>query len=143
MGQIAFLLIGSESVRQRWFVMAGLGALLAAAGGFLILDAQDGQTLLPNGVLGFVFLLEGLFAILTALAGQVGVSRTISTLKAAGLIVIGCLIIRYPDANTYIVTILFSAAFAVDGATRIGTASIVRFRNWRLVVAWGIFELLL
>ncbi|OYX68732.1 MAG: protease [Rhizobiales bacterium 32-66-11] len=143
MGQIAFLLIGSESIRQRWFVMAGLGALLAAAGVFLVLDAQDGETLLPNGVLGFVFLLEGLFAILTALAGQVGVSRAISALKAGGLIIIGGLIIQYPDTNTYIVTILFSAAFAVDGATRIGTASIVRFRNWRLVVAWGIFELML
>ncbi|MFG1462232.1 protease [Xanthobacter sp. DSM 24535] len=143
MGQIAFLLIGSESMRQRWFVMAGVGALLMACGLFLMVDAMDGVTLLSNGLLGFVFLLEGVFAIFATLTGRSGVSRIISALKAAVLIGLAYLIIQFPDANIYIVTVLFSAAFVFDGATRIATASIVRFRGWRVVIAWGAFEILL
>ena len=143
MGQLAFLLIGSDSLRQRWFVVAGAGAAMIALGLIILVDGMDGVTLYATNTFGLIFLLQGLFILFMVAFAGINVRPFLTVVRAVALIILACLILDFPINNEIAVTLLFGLAFIVDGGLRIATATIVRFPRWRAVVAWGVLELVL
>ena len=73
MGQLAFLLIGSDSLRRRWYVVAALGAVLTIAGALIFLDAADGVTLFATELLSNATVAVLMTPIAVALAESLGV----------------------------------------------------------------------
>ncbi len=140
MGQLAFLLIGSESLRRRWFVMAALGAALVILGVLIICDAMDGVTVVTTQVFGLVFLLQGIFALLSLLTYSPDIGRYLSLARGLMLIIIACLILDFPWRNNLAVTALFAFAFILDGVLRILTANALRYSAWKAVVAFALCE---
>lgn len=139
-GQLAFLLIGSDSLRRRWYVIAALGALLAAAGAANFIDAADGVTLFATQAFGIIFVIQGAIAF-SSMAG--GMNSPLTLLRACLLLLFAALILDFPVRNELAVTTLFAIAFVVDGVLRILTANALRYDAWKSVVAFGVLEFIL
>lgn len=137
MGRLAFLLIGSDSLRRRWFVICGLGAILMAIGLVVILDAADGITLVATQAFGIVFVIQALVALFSLASGA---GNALTGLRAVILLIFGALILDFPVRNNLAVTSLFAAAFILDGLLRILTANALRYAQWRSVVIFGLCE---
>ncbi|MCR5856217.1 hypothetical protein [Mesorhizobium sp. J428] len=141
--KLAFLLVGPEAFRARWYVLAILGGLFMALAALLAIDAVDGVTAVTQETMGGVFVVNGVLTLLGVLGGGAeGRLRNLALAKAAGLIVLGCLILGFPFKTDIALVVLFSLTFALDGLGRIATANLVRFSGWRTTVAIGIAELL-
>lgn len=139
-GRLAFLLIGSDSLRRRWFVMAALGALLIAIGIVVIFDAADGITFVATQAFGLVFIIQAVIAF-ASVAGASG--NLLTVVRGLVLILFAALILDFPVRNNLAVTSLFAAAFIIDGVLRILTANALRYSAWKSVVAFGITEFIL
>lgn len=143
MVKLAFLLVGARALRDRWWVLTLLAATLFFVASLIFLDAMDGTMSVATQVFGAVFVFEGLLGLLTAFAFSGTRSRVLAVGRAIALIFIGTFILDYPSRNGMALSLLFGSAFLVDGAARIVTAAVVRFRLWRSTVAVGVVELFL
>ncbi|GAB4069433.1 protease [Ancylobacter sonchi] len=141
--KIAFLFVGADAFRARWYVLPVLGAVLLVLASLLALDASDGVTLVTKEAMGAVFILNGLLALYVFVALPREGSRYLSFLKATALIVLGSLILDFPLETRITIAWLFGFAFAVDGVGRIATATVLRFPGWQVLAACGVVELLL
>lgn len=130
-------------MRDRWWVLTCLAGALFFVAFLILLDAMDGTMSVATQVFGGIFLFEGLLGLLTAFAFSGTRSRVLALARAGALIFFGTFILDYPSRNGMALSLLFGAAFLVDGAARIVTAAVVRFRLWRSTVAVGAIELLL
>lgn len=136
-GQLAFLLIGSDSLRRRWYVVAALGAVLTLIGMIIFVDAADGVTLFATQAFGVIFVIQAALAF-SSVAG--GVKSWLTLIRALVLLLFAALILDFPVRNDLAVTSLFAAAFIVDGILRILTANALRYAAWKSVVAFGLLE---
>ncbi|MFG1346425.1 protease [Xanthobacter autotrophicus DSM 431] len=143
MVQLAFLLVGARALRDRWWVLCALALVLIAIAFLILADAMDGTMSVATQVFGVVFVLEGALGVWAVLAARGAGSRTLALVRALSLIGLGIFIFDYPARNGLALSLLFGAAFLIDGVTRIATAAVVRFRLWRATVAVGVVELLL
>ncbi|MBN8915252.1 MAG: protease [Rhizobiales bacterium] len=143
MVKLAFLLVGARALRDRWWVLTLLAAALFLVASLILIDAMDGTMSVATQVFGGVFVFEGLLGLLTAFAFSGARSRVLALGRAAALIFLGTFILDYPSRNGMALSLLFGAAFLVDGTARIVTAAVVRFRLWRATVTVGVVELFL
>ncbi len=143
MVKLAFLLVGARALRDRWWVLTLLSAALFFVATLILLDAMDGTMSVATQVFGGVFLFEGLLGLVTAFAFTGARSKVLALGRAAALIFFGMFILDYPSRNGMALSLLFGAAFFVDGVARIVTSAVVRFRLWRSTVAVGVIELFL
>ncbi|WP_428028884.1 HdeD family acid-resistance protein [Ancylobacter sp.] len=139
--KLAFLLIGAESFRARWYVIAVLGGVFVTLAVLLAIDASDGVTVATQEALGLIFVINGLLALLVFLGRTGGAIRYLLFLKAAALLLVGILIIQPPVSTEWALAGLFGLAFILDGLCRIATALVVRFAGWRTMIAIGAIEL--
>lgn len=142
MVKLVLLLLGSDAIRGRWPILAGLGSagiLLAAA---IITDAADGVMVVTTETFGSILVLDGVIGLSLA-AGPRTPSSRLHLLRSVGLIALGLLIIDLPWHNDIANSVLFGLAFLADGATRIATAAVIRFRRWRWVAGGGALEIAL
>lgn len=139
--KLCFLLIGAPSFRARWYVIAILGGVFVTLATLLAIDASDGVTLVTREALGFVFIVNGLAALLVLLGRMRGAARSLLFLKAAGLMLLGVLIIQPPVSTEWALALLFGLAFALDGIGRIATGLVVRFSGWRTMALIGALEI--
>lgn len=143
MGQLAFLLVGSDSLRRRWMVVAGIGVLLVLLGLIIFGEAAEGITLAAIDAFGFVILFQGVLTFFTALAAGAALGLYINLARSILLVVLACLILDFPWRNELAVTVLFGLAFLVDGILRIGSAYVLRYSGWRTMLVWGVVQLVL
>lgn len=143
MGQLAFLLVGSDSLRRRWMVVAGVGALLMVLSLVIFGEAAEGVTVAAIDTFGFVILFQGLMTLFTGLAAGTAIGVYINLARAVLLVILACLILDFPWRNDLAVAILFGLAFLVDGILRIGSAYVLRYSGWRTMVGWGVVQLVL
>ncbi|MDR6954043.1 uncharacterized membrane protein HdeD (DUF308 family) [Ancylobacter sp. 3268] len=141
--KIAFLLVGADAFRARWYVLPALGIVLFVLASLLALDASDGITLVTKEAMGAVFVVNGLLALYVFAALPREGSRYITLIKAAALVLLGALILDFPIETRIAIAWLFGLAFAIDGLGRIATAVVVRFSGWPVLAASGVVELLL
>lgn len=143
MVQLAFILVGAKALRERWWVLSALAASLIGVAVLILLDAMDGTMSVATQVFGAVFVFEGLLGFVTAFALHGVKSRSLALFRAFALVFVGLFILDYPSGNGMALSLLFGAAFLLDGVARIVTAVVVRFRLWRATVAVGVMELIL
>lgn len=143
MGQLAFLLIGSDSLRRRWYAMAALGGFFVILGLLIIFDAADGVTVVTTDVFGAVFVVQGILALATAISDTDKVGRALTIMRGVFLLIIAGFIFDTPLKNHWAIAILFALAFVIDGVLRILTANALRYSAWKAVVAFGLFEFVL
>src|SRR5262245_1510101 len=141
MFRLALLLIGARSVRRRWAVLPVIGALWMALGALLVADVSaDGKLGVAFGIVSVLLVLGGLGALAGALAAG-GAART-GAWRGLALVVLGVLLLR-PFDHGLPDSLLFGAAFLLDGGLRVASAWVVRFTGWRWALVAGAFELLL
>jgi hypothetical protein len=140
--RLAMLLVGARVLRHKWRTLAALGILWMALGLAIMADASDGLSVVTVEAFAILLLFEGFLALglFTLAPHRRGYTVLI---KAVALVVLGCMILDFPVRVDIENSLLFGLAFLIDGATRIATASIVRFPKWQVVAAGGALELCL
>jgi uncharacterized membrane protein HdeD (DUF308 family) len=141
--QLVFLLVGSDSLRRRWFVAAGLAVVLLTLGLAVLADASAWLTRICSVLLGLVFLLHGALVLLAAMGGGLAQAGRIDLLRGLALMVLAVLILGAPVGGSLAAALLLACGFAVDGGLRIFGGLLIRFQAWRGVVFWGAAEILL
>ncbi|MBX6744422.1 MAG: protease [Acetobacteraceae bacterium] len=138
--RLVLLLLGASRLRDRWPFLLGFGLLGITLALAIIADAVDGVTVVATRTFGWILLIDGLAALAAGLVGRNRTSR-FDMVRALCLIVLGLLILDFPWKNDLANSLLFGLAFLIDGAARVVTAAVLRFRGWALVVAGGAVEL--
>ncbi|KJK25655.1 hypothetical protein UB46_03065 [Burkholderiaceae bacterium 16] len=140
MVRLIILLIGAQAFRARWKALMALGAACLLAGAASVLGITDWYLFDLIDVFGVIFLIEGLVALIE-IARQPGRYGGAIALHAVAMLVLGFLAIDIPWDNNIASTVLFGAAFLVDGLLRIAAALVIRFRAWGGSLAMGVAEL--
>ncbi|MFG1295085.1 HdeD family acid-resistance protein [Xanthobacter variabilis] len=143
MVQLAFILVGAQALRRRWWGLLIVALALFALALVILADLVDGTVSLATNLFGYVFLFEGLLGLLIGIASPSPTGRLFTILRSLVLMVLGGLIIDLPLHNEMAVAILFGLAFAVDGVARIVSSVMVRFPRWRTMAAIGAAEIVL
>ncbi len=141
MVRLLLLLLGSEVVRRRWRLLAVLGALWVALGVFVMVDALDGRTVIRPHYFGYFLLFEGVLALVVATAAVS--RRSFRFAQAAILLVPAAVIIVQPPHSNFVIAMVLGTVLLLDGALRIASAHLVRFRGWKSSVAAGVVEIVL
>jgi uncharacterized membrane protein HdeD (DUF308 family) len=140
--RLAALLLGTPALRAQWPLLLGVGLIGIALAAAIVGDAADGVTVVATEAFGWIFVVDGLSAVAVVAAQDTrSGSRRLDLARALGLIVLGLLILDLPWENDIANSVLFGLAFLIDGAARIATALVVRFRGWALVASGGVAEL--
>jgi len=138
--KLVLLLLGSDTIRGRWSVVAACGGAAMFLAATILADAADGVVAVTTETFGYILVFDGA-AGLALVLGPRTASNRLHLLRSLGLLVLGLLIIDMPWRNDIANSLLFGLAFLADGITRIASAAVVRFRRWRWVMAGGIAEL--
>lgn len=142
MVRLAMLLMGADSIRQRWWLLCLYGLLGIALAVWLVLDASDGVLFYAVSALGLFLVLQGLAALLRA-TGKPPRVRQLLYLRGLVLLLLGVMIaLPLKLDNGLPDRVLFATAFLADGALRVASAWVVRFHYWHIAVAAGLAELL-
>jgi len=141
MVRLSMLLLGADSVRQRWWWLCLIGLLWICLAAWLVFDASDGELFVAVEALGLLLVLQGVGALLRA-TGKPPRVRSLLYLRGLILFLLGVMIVMplrldhgLPDR------VLFATAFLADGCLRAASAWVVRFPQWRVAVAAGLAEL--
>jgi uncharacterized membrane protein HdeD (DUF308 family) len=140
--RLAMLLVGARVLRRKWLTLALLGALWMALGLGIMLDASGDLGIVTVEALAILLVFEGCVALALFTLAPHRRGYTV-LIKAAALLVLGCMILDFPVHVDVETSLLFGLAFAIDGALRVVTASIVRFPKWQWIAAGGVLELCL
>ena len=138
--RLAMLLVGARVLRRKWRALVVLGALWIALGLAIMVDASNGLDVVAVETLAILLLFEGFLALALFTLAPHRRGYTV-LIKAVALLVLGCMILDFPFRVDIENSLLFGLAFLIDGASRIATASVVRFPKWQLVAAGGALEL--
>jgi uncharacterized membrane protein HdeD (DUF308 family) len=140
--RLALLLLGPEVVRRQWRGLAVFGASWGALGIAACIDGFDGVTYFPLRTFAGLLLLDGLVALLLA-PGGTGMQKRLRVVRGVALVVLSALILDTGGTGAFLLAMLFGLAFVLDGALRLATVLIVRFRAWPAAAAGAVGELLL
>ncbi|QFU15337.1 HdeD family acid-resistance protein [Microvirga thermotolerans] len=138
--RLAIILMGFETMRRQWRLLAVLAGAWLALGLAIMLDAADGVTVVVTETFGYLLVAEGL----TALVVTAGLGRRRGRFflaRALVMLTLGLLIVDLPWRNDIANSLLFGIAFLLDGAIRLIAASFVRYPRWRTVAAVALVEI--
>lgn len=140
MMRLAFLLLGARALQPQWRILALAGGLWLLLGIVMLLDLSDGRMSVVTDSLGVLLVIEGLVEVGAALA--LGLRRhCIGLLRGAGFFLAGFLVADIAWDNNIGSTLLFGAAFLLDGLLRIASAAVVHGPRWRTGLLAGIAEI--
>ena len=138
--RLILLLLGAPAVRSRWPWLLGFGLLCIGIALAVIGDAADGVTVVVAEAFAWILVFDGLSTLPVGEDAH-GRAHRLHLIRGIGLIALGLLILDLPWHNDLANSVLFGLAFLIDGAARIATALVVRFRGWVWVVAGGAVEI--
>lgn len=141
MFHLAFILIGADAFRGKWYIVAGLGIALMLLGLGIILLPPDEGSHIAHMLLGSIFLVNSL---LVALSGATARDRSPlrAFLKSTGLGVTGVLVLLSAFWTPVALAVALGVALVIDGAFRIASTLVILFPGWRFVMLIGVIELL-
>ena len=139
--RLVLLLLGADFIRERWRLLAIIGAVWGLLGLALFIDALDGVVYFPIHIFGYLLIIEALVTLVATTSNR-GAQTVLRKGRGVIFFVLGLLIIDPHRASSFILAMLFGIVFAIDGILRIASAQVVRFTGWRLSMALGLFELL-
>lgn len=139
--RLALLLLGPDFIRARWPVLALLGALWAALGAAVFIDALDGDVYFPVHLFGYLLILEALVT-LVATTSHLGTQTVLRKSRGALFLIIGLLMVSPYRGAEFALALLFGLIIGVDGLLRVGAAWVVRFPGWVASLLMGLLELI-
>jgi uncharacterized membrane protein HdeD (DUF308 family) len=142
MVKLILILLGVDYLRNRWRSLMVAGWLLLIVGIGVFIDALDGALGFPIALVGWLLIVEGFATLSVAWAG-VGGQRRLRYAKGITFIVAAVLILEGSHHGHFILSILIGAVFLSDGALQAASALVVRYRRWRVALAFAIFEIAL
>jgi uncharacterized membrane protein HdeD (DUF308 family) len=131
-----------HAARQRWWLFLLLGAVLVLVGLFA-LSAPAFFTDLVVIYFGCLFLVEGVFQVISAFATRIGGGFFIHLLVGALDAVVGLLLLARPGAGALVLTLLLAVSFLVGGLVRAGLAVGLQHPGWGLAVLSGLLGVVL
>ena len=140
--RLVLLLLGAEATRRRWRSMCIVGVLWLATGLAIIGDDTDGVTVIATQSFAYFLIAEGLLALFLTIGAR-GYRSRFFLARAVALLVLGLLIVESPWRNHLTNSILFGAAFLIDGIFRAAASIVLRFPRWRVMLAGAGLELVL
>lgn len=140
--KLAFLLIGPDAFKARWYALAGAGAFLLALAAALMTGLSPALTIATYLALGLGFLGSGLLMAVVALASA-GPRRWLALTRPMMSILAGLLILGTAFETGWLLSTAFAIAFILDGAFRILMTLLTRFTGWVTSIACGVAELVL
>jgi uncharacterized membrane protein HdeD (DUF308 family) len=138
--RLALLLLGPEFIRARWHVLALIGALWAALGVGIFVDALDGDVYFPVHVFGYLLILEALVTLI-ATTSNLGTQTVLRKSRGALFLIVGLLMVSPYRSASFILALLFGLSIGVDGLLRTSAAWVVRFPGWQASLLMGLLEL--
>lgn len=142
MVQLVMILLGVDYLRNRWRGLLIAGWLGVLAGLIIFIDALDNAIYFPLHPFAFLLLLEGLATLMVAHTG-IGGQRTLRYVKGGAFSLAAILILSGHHHGHFILSMIFGILFLADGLLQIVTAGVVRYKNWKFVVAGGVIEIML
>lgn len=142
MVQLVMILLGVDYLRNRWRGLMIAGWLGVLAGLIIFIDALDNAIYFPLHPFAFLLLLEGLATLMVAHTG-IGGQRTLRYVKGGAFSLAAILILSGHHHGHFILSMIFGILFLADGLLQIVTAGVVRYKNWKFVVAGGVIEIML
>ncbi len=139
--RLAVLLVGADAMRRKWKLLAAIGILWMVLAVVVAADMVDGASRTATWIFGYFLIIEGAVALLMMIGA--GGTNWVLLARAAGLVVLGCLILDFPFENSIANSVLFGLAFLVDGFVRVATAWVIRYRRWQVVAIGGLLEMAL
>jgi len=128
--RLAFLLLGARGLRPQWRILALAGGAWCLLGLLMLFDLSDGRMSVLTDTLGILLVIEGAVELGAALVLGLR-SNWRGLLRGLGFLLAGFLVADIPWDNNIGSTILFGAAFLIDGLLRISAALVVHNRRWR------------
>ncbi|QUY46563.1 DUF308 domain-containing protein [Serratia plymuthica] len=142
MVQLVMILLGVDYLRNRWRGLMIAGGLGVLAGLIVFIDALDNALYFPLDPFAFLLLVEGLATLMVAHTG-IGGQRTLRYVKGGAFSLAALLILSGHHHGHFILSMIFGILFLADGLLQIVSAGVVRYKNWRFVVAGGVIEVML
>jgi len=140
--RLAFLLLGAHALKPMWRLLAVAGVIWMLLGVFILFDLTDGALFFVLDALAVFLAIEGLVEIVAALS--LGLRRHWpDVLRGAAFLFAAFLVFDVPWDNNIGATIVFGAAFLVDGLFRVASAYVVRSPRWRVGIVAGLIEVAL
>ncbi|VTR46084.1 Uncharacterized conserved protein [Serratia fonticola] len=96
----------------------------------------------PLHPFAFLLLVEGLATLMVAHTG-IGGQRTLRYVKGGAFSLAAVLILSGQHHGHFILSMIFGTLFLADGLLQIASAGVVRYKNWKLVMAGGVLEVML
>ncbi|UNK30061.1 DUF308 domain-containing protein [Serratia plymuthica] len=142
MVQLVMILLGVDYLRNRWRGLMITGWLGVLAGLIVFIDALDNAIYFPLHPFAFLLLVEGLATLMVAYTG-IGGQRTLRYVKGGAFSLAALLILSGHHHGHFILSMIFGILFLTDGLLQIVSAGVVRYKNWKFVVAGGVIEIML
>jgi uncharacterized membrane protein HdeD (DUF308 family) len=139
MFQLAFLLIGANAFRSRWYVLALLGAGLIGLAAVLAADISRSVVLFAQSALGIVLLTNGLVTLLRAATGESQHPR-LTLIKGGLLIILSLLVAAASFYSPVALAAILGFVLLADGLLRIIAPFLGGFPGWRFVLVCGLVE---
>lgn len=124
-----------HEIRNSWGWVLGIGILLILTGLFCIV-ADVTATFLTVLVLGCFLLVSGVFVLIHAFRVHTWSGFFLYLLDALLRLLTGYLVVRYPGAGAFGLTLALALFFIVNGVFRAVGAGMLRFPAW----SWSIFS---
>ena len=140
MVRLMMILLGVDYLRARWRGVLIVGAVSAAIGAALFIDALDGVLYFRVAPFAWLLLVEGLATLAVAWTGMGG-QRTLRYVKGLAFCVTAALILSGYRHGAFILSMVFATLFLADGLLQIVSAWVVRYRSWKFAVAGGALEI--
>jgi uncharacterized membrane protein HdeD (DUF308 family) len=142
MVKLIMILLGVDYLRNRWLSLMLAGGLIFIAGIAVFIDALDGALGFPISLVGWLLMIDGALTLAVAWSG-VGGQRRLRYAKGVTFVLAGVLILEGTHHGNFILSVLIGAVFLSDGLLQAASAIVVRYRRWRVALAFAIFEILL
>jgi uncharacterized membrane protein HdeD (DUF308 family) len=141
MVRLGLLLLGTEFIKRRWWLLLAIGLLWTLLGVAIFVDALDGVTYFPIHVFGYLLLVEAVVTLVVA-SPRPGTNAVLRKARGVAFLLLGLLVVDPHRAASVILAMLFGLAFLLDGGFRIAAAVVVRFHGWRLSFLTGVLEVI-
>lgn len=129
--EVASILIGAETIRRRWWVIAAVGLSWMALGAFFFVNAMMEELRINDVYFVIPLLVDGSLSLAAAFNSS-GTGRKVRFAKAAAFLAIALLVIFEHGHSAMIIGFVAGTYLIIDAVWRAASAYVVRFRRWRL-----------
>ena len=131
-----------EELESSWRSFVALGCALVVLG-IVCIIGDFTTTLATEIAFGWLLLAGGIIALLQTLRTRTTRGLLLSLLNAVLRCFTGYLLLRYPLAGEWSLTLLLASFFVVGGTVRAVGASMLRFTQWGWTTASGVVSVVL